>query len=72
MPQTQGRQIIYEYGIRVDADSEQAINNQIRKARSIYNNIVAVLRGIYNEMQSFVLENASSALFCSCRFIMQC
>ncbi len=59
MPQTQGQQIIYEYGVRVDADSEQAIGEQIHKARVMYNNIVAVMRSIYDEMQSFVLENAS-------------
>lgn len=59
IPQTQGQQIIYEYGVRVDADSEQAIGEQIRKARAMYNNIIAVMRGIYDEMQTFILENAS-------------
>jgi hypothetical protein len=58
VPQTQGRQIIYEYGIRVDAESEQAIAEQICKARAMYNNIIAVMRGIYDEMQAFVLERA--------------
>ncbi|MDA8114212.1 MAG: zinc ribbon domain-containing protein [Acidithiobacillus sp.] len=59
MPQTQGRQIIYEYGVRVDADSERAIGEQIRKARAMYNEIVAVMRTIYEEMQVFVLEHAT-------------
>ncbi|WP_437559549.1 hypothetical protein [Acidithiobacillus sulfuriphilus] len=56
VPQTQGQQIIHEYGVRVDADSERAIGEQIRKARAMYNDIVAVMRGIYDDMQAFVLE----------------
>ncbi len=59
MPQTQGRQVIYEYGVRVDADSERAIDLQIRKARAMYNEIVAVMRTIYDEMQVFVLDHAT-------------
>ncbi|MCR1347332.1 transposase [Acidithiobacillus ferrooxidans] len=59
MPQTQGRQVIYEYGVRVNADSERAIDLQIRKARAMYNEIVAVMRTIYDEMQVFVLDHAT-------------
>lgn len=59
VPQTQGQQIIYEYGVRVDADSERAIDQQIRKARAMYNEIVGVMRTIYDETQVFILEHAT-------------
>ncbi len=57
-PQTQGRQIIYEFGARIAKASEPRITDQIQKARRMYNSIIAVMRDIHDEMQKFVLERA--------------
>jgi hypothetical protein len=57
-PQTQGRQIIYEFGVRIAKATEPQITDQIQKARRMYNSIIAVMRSIYDEMQNFVKERA--------------
>ncbi len=57
-PQTQGRQIIYEFGVRIAKTSEPQIADQIQKARRMYNSIIAVMRAIHGEMQNFVMERA--------------
>ena len=41
-PQTQGRQIIYEYGVRIAKATEPQITDQIQKAHRMYNSIIAV------------------------------
>ncbi len=53
-----GDVLIYEYGARVDADCIPAIGEQIYKARRLYNDLVARIRDIVNEMRDFVLQHA--------------
>lgn len=57
-PQINGNQIVYKYGVRISPDSVPDIDGQIRVARAMYNNIIAVMRGIYDEMQTFVMDHA--------------
>lgn len=49
---------VYEYGVRLDHESAQAAHEQIFKARRLYNDIIAAIRGIFDEMQAFVLAHA--------------
>jgi len=53
-----GDVLVYEYGARVDADCIPAVNDQIHKARRLYNDLVARIRDIVNEMRDFVLQHA--------------
>ncbi len=55
-----GDVLIYEYGARVDSDCLPAVGDQIAKARRLYNDLVAVIRGIVDEMRDFVLQHAGS------------
>ncbi|THD10077.1 hypothetical protein [Metallibacterium scheffleri] len=55
-----GDVLIYEYGARVDGDCLPAVGDQIAKARRLYNDLVAVIRGIVDEMRGFVLKHAGS------------
>ncbi len=48
-PQTKGKQIVYEYGVRIAKVSEPGIADQIQKARRTYNNIIKLMRDIYDE-----------------------
>jgi len=53
-----GNVLIYEYGARLDKECIPAVNDQIFKARRLYNDLVAAIRAIVNGMKAFVLENA--------------
>jgi len=53
-----GDVLIYEYGVRLDRDCLQAVNEQIVKARALYNELVASVRAIIGEMNAFVLDKA--------------
>lgn len=50
--------VIYEYGVRLDKECEQAAGDQIMKARRLYNALVACIRGIVADLQSFVVREA--------------
>lgn len=56
VPQTNNAQVVYRYGVRVHSESIPEIETQIQKSRALYNNIIAVTRKIYTEMQDFVYE----------------
>lgn len=56
--QTAGDSVVYEYGVRLDAECTAAAHEQIRLARALYNDLVATTRDIVEQMQTFVLENA--------------
>lgn len=56
----QGNVLIYEYGARLDKNCIQAANGQIFKARRLYNDLVAEIRDIVNNMNVFVLEKAGA------------
>jgi hypothetical protein len=53
-----GDTLIYEYGVRLDRDCLPAINDQITKARALYNELVACIRSVIGEMRAFVLSKA--------------
>lgn len=50
--------LVYEYGVRVDKNAVEAINDQIAKARRLYNNVVAVIQGIVTDLQTYVVDLA--------------
>ena len=49
---------VYEYGVRLDPECIAAADEQVRKARVLYNNIVASMRRIHDEMQAWVIDRA--------------
>jgi DNA-directed RNA polymerase subunit RPC12/RpoP len=49
---------VYEYGIRLDRESIEHAEQQVHTARRLYNDLVAAMRSIYEEMQEWVLERA--------------
>lgn len=49
---------VYSYGVRIDPECVALADDQIRRARRLYNEIVARMRAIYAEMQSWVLDRA--------------
>lgn len=53
-----GDSIIYEYGIRIDRESIALAAAQIALSRRLYNDIVAAIRHIVEELQAFVIERA--------------
>lgn len=53
-----GEALVYEYGVRLDKECHDAVGEQIIKARQLYNELVAVIRLIVGELQSFVLDRA--------------
>lgn len=56
--QANGTQLVYEYGCRIADDSEKHVWEQIRKSRALFNEIIATMRRIYDEMQPFVMDRA--------------
>lgn len=57
-PQVNGQHVVIEYGARLDSNSEKWVDQEILRARALYNDLVAEMRAIYEEMQAFVLEKA--------------
>lgn len=53
-----GEVLVYEYGARLDKDCAAAVDEQIHKARRLYNDIVALMRDTMTEMQRDLLEKA--------------
>jgi hypothetical protein len=51
-------QMTYEYGVRLDEGARAGFWDQAIMARRLYNEIVAAIRGIYDEMQAYTLEVA--------------
>ncbi|WP_157353943.1 hypothetical protein [Aromatoleum toluclasticum] len=50
--------LIYEFGVRIDKESRAAIDDQIMRARRLYNDLVAQIRTIVAEMNTYVLDRA--------------
>lgn len=50
--------MIYEFGVRIDKESRSAIDDQIMRARRLYNDLVAQIRAIVAEMNTYVLDSA--------------
>lgn len=46
---------VYEYGVRLDAESISVADAQVAKARTLYNNLVEVMRRIHAEMNAWVM-----------------
>ncbi len=53
-----GDVLVYEYGVRLDEDCLASVSEQIIKARRLYNELVASIRGIVSGLQTFVLSHA--------------
>lgn len=53
-----GDVLIYEYGVRLDKECLEAANDQVMKARRLYNDLVACIRDIVGQMNEFVLQSA--------------
>lgn len=57
----QGDVRIFEYGVRLDSTCIDAADAQIKAARALYYELVAATRGIYDEMQAFVVSKAGES-----------
>jgi hypothetical protein len=55
-PQHPGDVLIYEYGVRLDRECLEPAWDQISRARSLYNDLVACIRSIMEAMRTFVME----------------
>lgn len=49
---------VYEYGVRLDSSAQQAVIDQIMMARHAYNEIIACMRQVVDELQAFVIHHA--------------
>jgi hypothetical protein len=49
---------VYEYGVRLDPEAVKHVDDQILKARLLYNDIVAAMRCVHADMQAWVLDRA--------------
>jgi predicted RNA-binding Zn-ribbon protein involved in translation (DUF1610 family) len=52
---------VYEYSVRIDEECLPAVWEQIRKARQLYNNIIAEIRQMFDDMNSFVFSHADAS-----------
>jgi hypothetical protein len=52
--------LIYEFGVRLDAASREAVAAQIAQARHLYNEIVACMRATVEALHAFVLDRAGA------------
>lgn len=59
-PQHPGVVLVHEYGVRLDKECLETAWDQISRARSLYNELVASIRSIFGGMQTFVLENGGA------------
>jgi len=50
--------LTYEYGVRIDPSCDAAVREQIRLARLTYNNLVACMHAVYDDMQTFIIASA--------------
>jgi len=53
-----GDVLIYEFGARLDKECAAEVDKQIKQARGLYNNIVALMRDTMDEMRADLVENA--------------
>lgn len=51
---------VYEFGVRLDPESDKAADDQIWRSRHLYNDLIALMRRVYDEMQVWVLERAGA------------
>jgi hypothetical protein len=59
-PVTSATALAYEFGARLDKDCLPAVHAQITKARRLYNEIIASMRGIVAELHAYVHAHASA------------
>lgn len=50
--------LVYEYGLRLDSECIGPVFEQIRKARELYNNIIAQIRSVIEQQQAYILNAA--------------
>ena len=50
--------LIYEFGARLDSECVQAVNDQLHKANTLYNEIVACMRATVADLQQLQLDAA--------------
>lgn len=58
VPQTNASTLVYKYGIRLNLESIEWVDEQIRLSRQLYNQIIEKMREIHQEMQSFTIAQA--------------
>lgn len=64
--------VVYEFGARLDADSQVAANAQIQQARQLYNALVGCIRIVHTEMNAWVLDRAGPAAQALQGQLLQC
>jgi hypothetical protein len=52
---------VYEYSVRIDKKCLPALWGQIKKARQLYNDIIAEIRQMFDDMNSFVFSHADAS-----------
>lgn len=50
----------YEFGCRLDKECQDAVWDQIKKGRELYNDLVAIIREIVGGMHAYVLEKSGA------------
>ena len=55
-----GDVLVFEYSCRIDKTSLEHINQQIFLSRKLYNDVIACVSSIYQELQSFVIEKTGA------------
>lgn len=58
VPPPPGNVRVFEYGVRLDADAQQAVHEQLWMAHGLYNDLVAIMRSCHEQVQAIVLEAA--------------
>ena len=48
---------VVEYGVRLDREALVAANDQIRRSRALYNEIVATMRAVFDEMNAWLFKH---------------
>ena len=49
---------VFEYGVRLDSEAVAAANDQIKRSRTLYNELVALMRAVFEEMNAWLLGHA--------------
>ncbi len=49
---------VFEYDVRLDREALAAANDQIKRSRALYNELVAMLRAVFEETNAWVLDPA--------------
>ncbi|MHB8744254.1 MAG: hypothetical protein ACYC9L_14170 [Sulfuricaulis sp.] len=53
---TNGNVRIYEFGLKLDRDTVTLVGDQIAKSRRLYNELVACMRSVLDELRTYILD----------------